>query len=114
MSLASTDLVQKAMTMLTSTVAGNEFATLLNKGAASALATHICVGGIIATSTSQTVDFGVLKVGDRVIKIHATLGTAKFRTCSVAGTLGEAAVIGDLYVVLRAISLPADSAVKFP
>tara|TARA_R110000751_G_scaffold251516_1_gene351164 strand:- start:468 stop:791 length:324 start_codon:yes stop_codon:yes gene_type:complete len=58
---------------------------------------------IVATSTSQTTDFASLKVGDHVIifKPHASLGNAGFATVATVGDLGVAAVIGDLYVVLR-------------
>ena len=114
MTTASLDLVQKSMTALTSTVAGNEFATLLNKGSAAALGTHIVAKVIVATSTSQTTDFGSLRVGDHAIHFHVSAGTTKFRTVTAAGNLGYAAVIGDIYVILRAIGKPAASAVLFP
>ena len=114
MTTASADLVKKSMTALTSTVAGNEFATLLNSGCASALASHICVGAIVATNVSQTIDFGSLLVGDIVIRIRVAAGNTIFRVCATAGNLGAAAVVGAIYVVLRPISLPSDSAVLFP
>ena len=115
MSTASTDLVQKLMTALTSTVAGNEAATLLNDGAAAALASHVVVGAITCLNASATTDFGVLKGGDVVVHIPAIAGNSIFSVTITAGTLAEGAgTPTDLYVVLRAIGLPAASAVVFP
>lgn len=56
---------------------------------------------IVATSTSTTTDFGDLKVGDTIIVVPATPGNATFGVCATAGTLPFAAVIGDLYFVVR-------------
>tara|TARA_R110002050_G_scaffold116946_1_gene233591 strand:- start:7487 stop:7807 length:321 start_codon:yes stop_codon:yes gene_type:complete len=56
---------------------------------------------IIATNVSQTIDFGSLKVGDHVIIIKPASGPAQFVTIAVAGDLGTAAVVGQLYIVLR-------------
>lgn len=56
---------------------------------------------IVATNVSQTVDFGSLKVGDHVVIILPAAGNAQFVTVSVAGDLGTAAVVGQLYIVLR-------------
>ena len=64
---------------------------------------------IIATSTSQTTDFGALAVGDYVIHIPATPGNAGFTHVTTAGTLGAAAVVGDLYLVMRAVSLDGNN-----
>ena len=86
---------------------------LANNRVAQALITAL--GGInipaaiVATSTSQTVDFGVLAVGDKVVHIPATAGNSNFRSITVAGTLGAAAVVGDLYVVLRAQNLDGNN-----
>lgn len=55
---------------------------------------------IIATSTSQTTDFGSLKVGDIVVIILPAAGNAQFVSISTAGDLGQAAVVGQLYIVL--------------
>lgn len=57
---------------------------------------------IVATSTSTTTDFAALKVGDKVVKIPAAAGNSIFYTVATLGTLPAAAVIGDLYIVIRA------------
>lgn len=63
---------------------------------------------IIAAHTSDTTDFGALEVGDLVVHVPATAGDSQFGAVVTAGTLPfSSAVIGDLYVVLRAYSLPA-------
>lgn len=62
---------------------------------------------IVATNVSQTIDFGGLVVGDKVIHIPTVAGNSNFVTCAVVGTLGVAAVVGDLYLVMRAYALPA-------
>jgi hypothetical protein len=59
---------------------------------------------IVATATSTTTDFGSLVVGDKVLLIPATAGNAQFLTVATAGTLPEAAVVGDMYLVLRALN----------
>jgi len=56
---------------------------------------------IIATNVSQTVDFPSLKVGDHVVRIPAVAGGSQFVTVATVGTLGIAAVVGDMYIVLR-------------
>ena len=56
---------------------------------------------IIGTNVSQTIDFTNLKVGDHIVRILPVAGGAVFVTCSVAGDLGVAAVVGALYVVCR-------------
>jgi hypothetical protein len=62
---------------------------------------------IVAAHVSTTTDFGALKVGDLVAHIPAVAGNSIFYTVATAGTLPAAAVVGDLYVVLRAYALPA-------
>ena len=57
--------------------------------------------GMIGTNVSQTIDFTNLKVGDHIVRILPVAGGAVFVTCSVAGDLGVAAVVGALYVVCR-------------
>ena len=104
----SADAIKRLMIALTSKTVGNEVATAIN-GAASA--THFLAGAIVATNVSQTVDFASLKVGDQVAVIHATAGNAHFVTIATAGDLGEAAVVGDLYIVIRAV--PAATAGTF-
>ena len=65
---------------------------------------------IVATSVSPTTNFAALAVGDKVLHIPATAGNAAFYTVATAGTLPVAAVVGDLYQVLRAV--PATPSVK--
>ena len=55
---------------------------------------------IIATATSTTTDFGSLKVGDIVVQIEDAAATAHYMVVATAGTLPEAAVVDDLYIVL--------------
>jgi hypothetical protein len=57
---------------------------------------------IIATSVSTIADFGSLEAGDRVLIVPAVAGNASFVTVAVNGALPVAAVVGGLYVVLRA------------
>jgi hypothetical protein len=64
---------------------------------------HKIAAMIVATAVSQTTDFGALQVGDLVVMTPATAGNADFiGPVAVAGTLGQAAVIGNLYTVYRA------------
>jgi len=109
------DAVKRLMTSLTSQSVGNTVADAINKGEAFATQSGVVVAAAItATATSQTTDFGALKVNDLVFMIPATAGNADFiGPIGTAGNLGQAAVIGNLYVVLRAFSAPAASAVKF-
>lgn len=70
------------------------------------------VAAIVATATSQTTDFGALKVGDLVLMVPATAGNADLITIGTAGNLGQAAVVGNIYVVLRDFTTPSGSTVK--
>lgn len=94
-----------AAKVLAGALANNRVASAL----ISALGSHSVSAAIVATSTSQTVDFGALQVGDKVIHIPATAGNSNFRSITTAGTLGAAAVIGDLYVALRAVNLDGNN-----
>jgi len=58
---------------------------------------------IVATSVSTTVDFAELKVGDLIVAIPAVAGDSMFEVCVTAKTKPSAAVVGDLYLVLRAV-----------
>lgn len=110
----SADAVKRLMIGLASADAGNEVANAVQAGAAVAAQSPVCVvAAIVATAVSQTTDFGVLKVGDKVAMIPATAGNADFITVAVAGDLGQAAVVGNLYLVLRPLVLDATLAVKF-
>lgn len=73
---------------------------------------------IIATNVSTTIDFGGLVVGDRVVYIAATqpgvytaADQATFYTVATAGTLPAAAVVGGMYIVLRAVNLDSNNPV---
>ncbi len=77
-----------------------------------AASAKVVAGAIVATAVSQTTDFASLAVGDRVLMIPATAGNADLITITVAGDLGQAAVIGNIYVVLRTFTAPAGSTVK--
>lgn len=63
---------------------------------------------ITATSTSTTTDFSSLVVGDKIVVVPVAAGTPAnttgtyFLTCATAGTLPAAAVVGSLYIVIRA------------
>jgi hypothetical protein len=110
--------VKNLLTAVASQEGGNEIATKLNQAALLADgATHRLVSVIIATNVSQTVDFGILRVGDQVAMIPATAGNAdQIGPIAVAGTLGQAAIVGNMYLVFRSIvaSLAAaNSNVKF-
>lgn len=69
-----------------------------------ALGSHTIVMAALATSTSTTVDFGALKVGDWLVRIKAgATGGALFDVVVADGTAPAAAVVGDLYIGIRAI-----------
>jgi len=68
---------------------------------------------IIAAHVSQTTDFGVLAVSDYVIHIPATAGNAIFYTVATAGTLPAAAVVGDMYIVMRAVNLDSNNPIPY-
>ena len=109
----SSNAVKNLMVATASADVGNEIATAINNGAAAAAQGPVVVAAaIVATSTSQTTDFGALLATDKVIMVPAVAGNADFIT-PTAGNLGQAAVVGNLYLVLRALSLDAASAVKF-
>lgn len=78
-------------------------------GVATAQMSHTVAAVIVATNVSQTIDFASLKVADKVLVIAAAAGNAHFVTVATAATLGEAAVVGSLYVVLRAFTAPSGS-----
>lgn len=99
----SAELRKRLVIAVTDATIGAEIADVVDAGTAAIAQMPIVVAGaIVATSVSQTTDFGSLKVGDKVAMIPATAGSADFITISVAGDLGQAAVVGNLYIVLRA------------
>lgn len=65
------------------------------------LFTYRIANVIVATSTSTTTDFSSLLVGDKVVIVLPAAGNAQFVTVATAGTLPQAAVIGQLYIVIR-------------
>jgi hypothetical protein len=67
------------------------------------------VFAIVATSTSTTVNFTALQVGDILVHVPATAGNTSFETVTAAGTKPSAAVVGDLYVGLRIVNLDANN-----
>lgn len=92
--------------------AGNEVVTAINNGNAAAVAAGFYIPvAIVAAHISSTTDFAALVVGDYVVHTPATAGNSAFFTVATAGTLPAAAVVGDLYVVIRQSALPAASAV---
>ena len=74
-----------------------------------ALGAYSISGAIPATSTSTTVNFSTLQVGDWLLHIPASPGSTQFAAVTVVGTAPYAAVIGDLYLVLRAVNLDANN-----
>ena len=62
---------------------------------------------IVATAVSTTTDFGSLKIGDRILTMDEAAGSpasttgAYYLTCVADGTLPAAAVVGNVYIVLR-------------
>jgi hypothetical protein len=64
---------------------------------------------IIAAHVSTTTDFAALAIGDIVLHIPATAGNSSFMQVVAAGTLPAAAVVGDLYMVMRAVNLDSNN-----
>lgn len=94
-----------AAKVLAGALANNRVASAL----ITALGASMIPAVIVATSTSQTVDFGALKAGDKVIHIPSVAGNAAFFSIAADGSLGAAAVVGDLYVALRAVNLDGNN-----
>jgi hypothetical protein len=83
--------------------AGNEIATAIDNGLAGSFEGFATVTAVVATSTSTTTNFSGLLVGDLVMILPAVAGNAQFVTCATVGTLPQAAVVGSLYIVMRAV-----------
>ena len=113
MAKLTTQTVKNLMSATLGQNEGNDVDTKLNQGDALASGvTHKLVAAIVATNVSQTIDFGVLAVGDMVAMIPATAGSADaIGPVAVAGTLGQAAVVGNLYLVTRSVVAPLAAAV---
>lgn len=73
-----------------------------------ALAGSSIAAAIVATAASATVDFAALQVGDLLVHIPATAGSASFAPVAAAGTAPAAAVVGDLYLAIRVIGMDSD------
>jgi hypothetical protein len=91
---------------LASQPAGNEVLTQLNNAA------FAIPAAIVAAHVSATTDFSALIAGDLVVHVPATAGNAAFFTVATAGTLPAAAVVGDLYIVLRSAAKAVQSTTK--
>lgn len=112
MALLSLDTVKRLLHAVTDNTAGNELASAANNSnSLAAQSADTCAALIVATSTSTTTNFAALKVGDKVLHVPAVAGNSSFLTVATTGTLPAAAVIGDLYVVLRSWTAPTPSAV---
>lgn len=108
----SLDATKRLIESLASQDAGNEVATILNRSSSGqAQAAWTMAAVIVATNVSATIDFAALKVGDQLVHIPAVAGNAAFETVATAATKPSAAVVGDLYVALRALPTVAASAV---
>lgn len=104
----SLNAVKRLIHALGSRTAGNEAATAIDAASnAVAQSASTIAATIVATSTSTTTDFASLKVGDKIAQIPAVAGNAMFETVVTAGTKPSAAVIGDLYLVIRALAATA-------
>src|ERR1035437_9682831 len=79
-----------------------------------ALGAYSISGAIPATSISTTADYGMLLQGDFFVHIPASPGSAQFAAVSIPGTAPFPAVIGDMYLVLRAINLDANNPIIPP
>jgi len=111
--VVSSDTAKRLVESLTSPAAGNEILNILNKSAqGQSQASWSIPAAIVAAHTSTTTDFAALAVGDLLIHIPAVAGNAVFETVATAGTKPSAAVVGDLYIALRAIpAVPASNVV---
>ena len=105
---------RKLITALADKDAANEIVTALNTSVVAYLTGSYVPAVITATAISATTDFGALVVGDKVVVVPAVAGNVIFYTVATAGTLPAAAVVGSLYVVLRAKPLaPAASTASY-
>ena len=110
----STATLKALMTSMANTSAAEELVNAVNDGKATADAlvaqsAMMVAAVIVATDVSQTTDFGDLLTGDKVIMIPATAGNADLITIATDGDLGQAAVVGNIYIAFRAFSAPTAS-----
>lgn len=94
-----------AVKVIAGALANNRVAQAL----VAALGKYSIANVIIGTSTSTTVDFSALHVGDYVIHIPATAGNASFGQVVTAGTAPFAGVVGDMFLQLSAVNLDANN-----
>jgi hypothetical protein len=108
MALLSAAAVKSVAIALANKPAAEELCVAANNGDALGRASGMAVVAcIIATNVSQTVDFAALAVGDQVLMIPAVAGSSVRITIATAGNLGQAAVVGNAYLVLRAFAVPS-------
>lgn len=104
----SQNMLRRLIIAMSGAKAGNPLADMIEAGNAHAQASGMSIpAAIVAAHVSATTDFAALQVGDLLVHIPATAGNAAFEAIVTAGTKPTAAVVGDLYVVLRAFSVPA-------
>jgi hypothetical protein len=107
----SDNAVKRIFHAVADQTAGREIVDAVNLGAASGTQeVYSTPALIVATNVSQTIDFGSLKVGDRVIMIPAVAGNSVSLLVATAGTLPVAAIVGNSYLVFRAfVADPANT-----
>lgn len=111
--MLSTGTLKRILSAMCSKNDANEVASAINNGNELAKQSSASIAAlIVATSVSTTTDFASLKIGDKLVHIPATPGNAGFEAITVAGTKPSAAVVGDLYIALRASPLPAATTVQ--
>jgi hypothetical protein len=99
---------------LTKSDAANEVASDLSSASVLADQSGLSIAAlIVATSTSTTTNFAALKVGDKVLHISVAGSTNDLTTVATAGTLAEAAVVSDVYVVFRPFVAPPAASFSF-
>jgi len=106
----SLNSIKKLLEVMTAQTEGLEVANILNVAQtrqAQASNPWMIAAVIVAAHTSATTDFAALAVGDQLVHIPAVAGNAVFETVATAGTKPSAAVVGDLYIALRAAAVPA-------
>lgn len=111
--MLSQDTLQRILSAMCDKNDANEMASAINNGSSLASqSSHSIAAAIVASSTSTTTNFSALRAGDKLIHIPATAGNSNFEAIVTNGTKPSAAVIGDLYIALRAYSAPAATSVQ--
>ena len=100
----SSSLVTKLLHAVAKESDGNELVSAINNSA------WAIPAAIVAAHTSATTDFSALLPGDLLVHIPAVAGNAVFESVVTAGTKPSAAVVGDLYIVLRQMQNAVQSA----